>query len=379
MKGVSRRQTLKRIGIGGTGALVGLAGCTGQDGDGGGDGDSGDSGGSTDGDVTTTMSQKTEEPDEYTLQLAHTANQNNPLFPAYDRLGNLANQKSDGRLNVQVYCCGKLAGDVGIAEALQTETIDIGSVASNNLAGLTDAFKFGDLPYIWKSLESSREVWDGDIGEQQAQRAQEDLGLKPLAYMNTGGGFRKFATTNKKVKVPADSEGIKVRVTQTPVEQALVESWGANPTPIAWAETYQALQDGVVNGEHLHFVWLYFANHYEPMNYIVETDAMANVHVTLMNENSWNQLPEDLQDVLMEAAQEAEEYNNSLDAQAGANAAQQMEDSGIEIYTPSDEEFQQWKELGVEIWPEFIGDDGISRQLVQDVLDAQNYSVPVEF
>jgi TRAP-type C4-dicarboxylate transport system substrate-binding protein len=126
-------------------------------------------------------------------------------------------------------------------------------------------------------------------------------------------------------------------------------------------------------------VWLYFANHYEPMNYIVETNAMANVHVTLMNEESWNQLPEDLQNILMEAAQEAESYNNTLDEQAGANAAQKMKESGIEIYSPTESEFQEWKRLGVEIWPEFIGEDGISRQLVQDTLDAQNYSVPVEF
>ncbi len=311
--------------------------------------------------------EKSNEP--INLILAHSATPGNSLSIAYDKFAELVAEKSDGRLIVKVYGSGILAGDQTAVDGVKMGTIDIGSCASNNISGYTNAFLFADFPYIFDSIESSHRVWWGDIGEEAKQKAEKDIGAKVLFYLDTGGGFRLLANNLKTVKTPDDLKGMKLRSTATPIEIALLKAWGAAPTPVPWPEVYTALEQKVVVGEHLQPVWLFEAKHYEALQYLTEVNAMANVHIALMSHKAWDNLSPQFQQVIMEAGVETQEFGAQVDAAKGQESLQHLLNAGLELYKPTEEEALLWERLGKSIWPQFY--DQVPEELVNRIIEVQ--------
>jgi len=303
------------------------------------------------------------------LILAHSATPENSLSIAYDKFAELVEEKSNGNLIIEVHGSGTIAGDQTAVDGVKMATIDMGSSASNNMAGYTDAFLFADLPYIFDSIESSHKVWWGEIGEELKQQVEKDINAKVLFYVDTGGGFRVLTNNQKVVKTPDDLKGMKLRATASPIEIAMLKAWGANPTPVAWPEVYSALEQKVVNGESLHPGWIYQAKHYEALKYMTEVTAMANVHVALMSQKAWNSLTPELQQVILDAGKETQEFGAKVDAEKGQEAMQSLLEAGLEMYKPTPEEFKQWKDLAVAVWPEFY--DKVPEEFIKRVIEAQ--------
>lgn len=315
----------------------------------------------------TDPSQRKSEP--LKLVLAHSATPENSLSVAYDKFAELVEEKSNGQLVIEVHGSGTLAGDQTAVDGVKLGTIDMGSCASNNMAGYTDAFLFADLPYIFDTIESSHKVWWGEIGEELKQQVENDIGAKVLFYIDTGGGFRVLANNQKVVKTPEDLKGMKLRATASPIEIALLKAWGANPTPVAWPEVYSALESKVVIGESLHPGWIYQARHFEALKYMTEVNAMANVHVCLMSQKAWNSLTPEMQQVIVEAGKETQEYGAQVDAEYGKRDMQSLLDAGLELYKPTPEEAQQWRELAVAIWPQFY--DKVPEEFINRIIETQ--------
>jgi len=303
------------------------------------------------------------------LVLAHSASPDNSLSIAYDKFAELVKEKTNDKLEIEVHGGGSLAGDQTAVEGVKMGTIDIGSSASNNMAGFTDAYLFADLPYIFNSIDSSHKVWWGPIGDELKQKVEKDIGAKVLFYLDTGGGFRVITNNQKIVKTPADLKGIKLRATASPIEIALLKAWGASPTPVQWPEVYTALEQKVVNGENLHPVWIYEAKHYEALKYMTEVDAMSNVHVALISKKAWDSLTPELQQVIMDAGKETQEYCAQVDAEKGQETMQKLKEAGLELYKPTPDEFKQWKDAAMAIWPQFY--DKVPKDFIDRVIAAQ--------
>ncbi|MDK2821874.1 MAG: TRAP-type transport system periplasmic protein [Clostridia bacterium] len=317
---------------------------------------------------------KAEEPkqeakeESYEFIVGHTGTEGNSVYIFFDEFKKLVEEKTNGRIKFEMHPAGELGGDKQLVESLQLGTIDIGSAASNNMAGFTDAYLFGDLPYIYKSREGMHKVFNGEIGKKLGDQVLNDVGNKVLTYIDVGG-FRLLANTKRPLKTPVDTKGIKLRSTASPLSSALLKAWGASPTPIGWAETYTSVQQGVVDGLHLHPVWLALNGYGEIIKYATEVKAASNVHVVQMNKNVWDKLPQDLQEKLLEAAYEARDIANKADADNEEKFKQDLQKQGVEIYSPTEEEYQQWREKGMSIWPQF--ENKFDKAFLEQVLDVQ--------
>lgn len=302
------------------------------------------------------------------LVFAHPASPDNALAISYSKFADLVKEKSKGRLIIEIHGSGILGADFKTVEAVKLGTIDIASNASNNMSGFTKAFLFGDLPYIFESVEKSRKVWDGPIGDELKAQVDKELNMKVLMFMD-GGGFRQIGSTKKVLKTPADLKGVKMRATASQVEIAVLKEWGTNPTPVAWPEVYTAMQQGVVEGEHVQYVWMFDAKHHEVLKYITEINSMMNIQIAVMNKAKFESLPKDLQQVLMEAAKEAEVFGSKVDKEKQLEARTQIEKSGAKIYVPTADELGQWKAAAVKVWES--EKDKVSPEFVKRVVDAQ--------
>ncbi|MFC7157193.1 TRAP transporter substrate-binding protein [Halomarina halobia] len=359
----SRREALKRIAGAGSVGLVGFSGCIGTEGDG---GTNGSSGGKSDA----------------TLKFALSGNQQSAHYKGAELLAETVNEKSDGRLQLDVICCQKAGGPPEIAKSVQQGTLDMGLSAVNNLAGLTSAWLFVQLPYLWKDHRNLYSFFnEADVVKQINENAYENLNnIRIKAYWGSNGGSMRHLhlTSNAGLKVPSDASGQKIRVTESPIEKSTVGAWGFSPSPVAWSETVPAMKQGVVDGIHIHYWWLYDSGMYKQIQYTVETATQDSPAVLYVNRGTWDGLSEDLRNVLDESLDEVTPKQIEMDLKQGKTGKQRIKEEhpDIEIYQPSDNEMEEWQRVTSGVYEEWLGKKGVEEEVVKKALEFQDYTPP---
>jgi len=192
-------------------------------------------------------------------------------------------------------------------------------------------------------------LFTSDLWKQQAAKFEADCGLVPLPPVG-GGGFRLLWNSRRATPDPASVKGLKYRTTGSQAEIALIKAWGGNPTPLAWTETYNSLKNGLVDGIHVQPIWTFRFNMHEVLRYATEVDGIFAVQFQVLNKNTWNSMPPDIQQAFMAAAREAADQANQIDRDGERTFKQRLREARMEIYTPSAAEKAQWQKAGEAIW-----------------------------
>lgn len=280
-------------------------------------------------------------------------------------------EASDGTVNLDLHFSSSLFGEIPGLEAAESGVVDMAIACTCNMTKLTESMLFSDLPYIWKEMDNGRDIWNSEIGDSVREEMVSNLGLRPVAFSPSGGGYRIFWNTQREVRVPEDAAGLKVRTTATPIEQRFWESVGAIPTPVDVAEIYSALDQGLVDGEHLQPVWLQLLKHQEVVNYGTEIQALAVYRGLLINENSYQQMDDAQKEVFAEAMKMFEDkaymYNRNLRGEAMKAVA----DSGVEVVELTEDEMAQWREVGMALWKTDVVTERVDQATIDKVLELQ--------
>lgn len=207
-----------------------------------------------------------------TLRIGHPMAPGNNVTVGYEKFKELVEAKSDKQIKIQIFGSAQLGSDRVTTEAAQAGTLDMSSCSSPNMASFSKAFMAIDLPYItdpkfqdnfYKGLD------EGELGK-EVERAANEIGLQPI--MLSQYGYRNFVSTKKPIRTVADLAGLKVRTTDSPVEVAVAKALGMNPAPVAWGETYTALQQGTVDAEGNNYEHLVNAKHIEVLKYAMDSN-----------------------------------------------------------------------------------------------------------
>ena len=302
------------------------------------------------------------------IRFAHTGGPGSAIDLTYTKFKELLEKETNGELEVILYGSGTLAGDQTAVEGAQRGTIDMGSAGTNNMAPFTDKFLFGDLPYLMDTIESSHKIWGGEIGAELRKEVGDELGIKGLFFADVGS-FRVLGNNKKPVHVPADLQGMKIRATATPVEQAILKAWGASPTPVTWPEVYMALEQKVVDGTYVQHMWSVTAKQHEAMDYYTEVGGVQNMHLCFMSKRTWDRLTEEQQKAVEKVAAETQAYSFEVAPKLVDDLREEMIKVGGEIYYPTPEEMEKWMAIKDGIWAEFA--DQIDMDFVKRVVEAQ--------
>ena len=277
------------------------------------------------------------------------AREGDPSFESIARIPKILREKHNIQLEIQVHPSSVLGTDVQQLESVQTGFIDITSNVTAQWASFSDAFTFVDLPYAITNWDMFLKLARSDLWRAQAAKFEAKTPLKVLPPVG-GGGYRLLWNKQRATPVPAAVKGIKYRTTASKLEIELVRAWGGNPTPMAWTETYNALSSGVVEGIHVQPIWTYRFNMHEVLKYATEVDAIFAVQFQVMNKNTWNSMPPDIQQAFMAAAQEAADQGNQIDREGERSFKQKLREAKMDIYTPSTAERAQWQKVGEGVW-----------------------------
>jgi C4-dicarboxylate-binding protein DctP len=183
---------------------------------------------------------------EYTFRFAHVLMEDTPNAKAAAWFAKEVGEKSGGRIEVKVLPAGQLGGDVEIIEQIQANVVQIGIPPTATLGNFEPRLQILDLPYILPSNEMMIKVLDGPVGRKILDLLDKQ-GMYGVNFW--GAGFRHMTNSKRKIEAAVDLKGIKMRTMQSPVILGQYREWGASPTPMAFGEVYNGLQQGVVDGQ----------------------------------------------------------------------------------------------------------------------------------
>jgi len=290
------------------------------------------------------------------IRLAHPMAPGNNVTVGYEKFKEIVEQKSNGRVEIKIFGNATLGSDRVTLESTQKGTVEMASCSSPNMASFSREFMVLDLPYITepKNQQKLYDAFDnGELGKYLDNVAGK-VGLKPIMYSEYG--YRNFVTTKKPIANVADLKGLKVRTTDSPVEVGVAKALGMNPAPVAWGETYTALQQGTVDAEGNTFGLLWDAKHAEVLKYAIDSGHNYSMHLLYMNKKYFDGLPKDIQDIIVQSGREALTWQRSISNDLEAKAKQHFIDSGIKIHELTAEEKEVFKTLTRPIWDQYKAD-----------------------
>jgi len=132
--------------------------------------------------------------------------------------------------------------------ALQRDNLDLGNLAPADISKQIPAWSLMTSAYLFRDSDHMKKVFKSDVGNEFIKMAKDQLGIQIIAPVYFGSRNVNLKP-NKEIKTPADMAGVKLRMPPGEFWQFLGEALGANPTPVAYAELYTALQTGTVDGQ----------------------------------------------------------------------------------------------------------------------------------
>jgi tripartite ATP-independent transporter DctP family solute receptor len=284
------------------------------------------------------------QPGAIILKLAH-ADSTNPYTSRKEdqalAFANLVNARSNGRIHVEIYGAGALGGEKEYVASVKQGSIQAG-IASGVMSNFFKPAMVTSIPYVFPSASVAWTVLDGPFGQKLSEAFLKETGMRNLAFAEVG--FRNFTNSVREIKSPADMKGLKIRVQEDPIYTNMVKGLGASPTPIAWPETYTALQTHVVDGEENPVSTILFAKFAEVQKYLTLDKHVYGVDWFVINEKFYKSLPPDLQYIVSDSARISATVGRGVQQLLSAVGIGQLQSAGMKVYVPSASEIAQFKD-----------------------------------
>jgi C4-dicarboxylate-binding protein DctP len=296
-----------------------------------------------------------------TIKFSHVVAESTPKGIGANRFKQFVEQRLASQVQVEIYPNSQLYDDNKVMEALLLGDVQIAAPSLAKFGKYTKKLQVFDLPFLFDDMKAIEKFQLGETGRSLLS-SMGDTGYLGLAYWHNG---LKQLSANKPLRNPEDAKGLKFRIQQSDVLQVQFEQVGGSPQKLAFAEVYNALQTGVVDGAENPWANIYSKKFHEVQKYFSETNHGYLGYMLVTNEQFWNSLPDDirteLEDIIAEVTAEvnAEAYKLSMDYR------QKVIDSGrTEVLALTDEEIAKWREAMKPVWDKF------EEEIGKDILDA---------
>lgn len=266
--------------------------------------------------------------EEYTLVLANGNPPGDVKDLAAIKFAELCEEKSNGKIKVEVYSGGTLGDWHDTIEGLAHDMNDIVLESVGSCESWSRTAALESMPYTIRDLDHFLAVWNGEVGQEILDIVGQEGNFKLLGPMYRGP---RVVTSKKEIRSLEDFKGLKIRIPNGPVFHKFFSRIGTTPTPLALSETFTALQQNTVEAQDNPVVESYNWGFYETCKYVIETNHMYGVDIFIFDRDKFNSFPEDVQAILEEAAAEAAAYRNQLSIDLEEEYKQKWEDEGCEI------------------------------------------------
>jgi C4-dicarboxylate-binding protein DctP len=259
------------------------------------------------------------------IKFSHVVTSDAPKGKAADYFKKLVEERTKGRVKVEVYPNSSLYKDKEELEALQLGSVQLLAPSASKFGPMgIKEFEAFDLPYLFDSYDNLHKVTRGLVGASMLKLLQAH-GMTGLAFWDNG--FKEF-TANKPLHWPEDYKGQKMRIQSSKVLDAQMRAVGAIPQVMAFSDVYQGLQTGVVDGNENTPSNIYTQKMHEVQKYMTMTDHGYIGYVVVANTKFWDSLPPDLRAILEQTMKEATDYADDIAKKENDDAVEAIRKSG---------------------------------------------------
>ena len=271
------------------------------------------------------------------IKLGHIWALDHPLHQAAVKFAQEVEKATNGSFKVQVFPASQLGSETEQWEAVATglQHMTIGGSAFK----WDSRFTLVDIPYAIKDLNHLKRLWGSPVGEELTQALVQKAGIRILG--NWYYGTRELTTSRKPVRTPSDMKGFKLRIPDLEAHRVSWSMIGAQPTPIAFAETYMALRTGTVDGQENPVASIGAMKFHEVQKYLVLTHHVTQALNVAINERFYQGLPADVQRLLVKLVADTAAYEESLQYEAESKWMKTFKDAGMEVIEPDREAFMK--------------------------------------
>ena len=270
------------------------------------------------------------------LTLAHGLSETHTVHIAMTEFANMVEERTNGRIQVQIFPNGQLGSENENMEQLMSGVISMTKVSAPGLATYNEAYHTFGLPYIFDSTEDFYHVMDSDQMRDFFLSSGDD-GFVTLTYYTSGA--RSFYTKNKAIRKPEDLKGLKIRVQDMKSQTDMMKALGGIPVAMSYGDVYTSLQTGIIDGTENNETALTTGKHGEICK-VYSTDQHAMIpDVMVMSEKVWKNISPEDQQIILEAAREStEQHKIAWDAAIDQAIEEAKTTMGVEFVNDVDKE-----------------------------------------
>ena len=276
-----------------------------------------------------------------TIKFANQNAKGHPIVMGMEKFGELVEQKSGGKLKVQVFPGGILGSDQANVSALQGGTLEMASMNSGIFANQVKEFAIFDFPFMFGSSREADAVVDGPFG-QKLHAKLDEKGIVGLGYYELG--FRHISNSKRAINKVEDLDGLKLRVIPNPINVDWVKALGANPTPLPFPELYAALEQKAVDGQENPVATINGAKLYEVQKHLVLTGHQYNPQSVIISKKFWEKLSAAEKKIIGDAVAESAKYQREQSRKLEASILENLKKNGMQVTQLSEAEMAKMRD-----------------------------------
>jgi len=300
--------------------------------------------------------------DKIVLRVGHTANADEPYHLGLLEMARIVSEKSNGRVDIQIYPAMQLGNERAMIEGLLLGTIDIVVTANGSAMNFVPQLGILDLPFLFRDRAHLYRVLDGPVGQELA-KSMEERGFHLLSFYEAG--VRHLMTSEKPINSYEDLAGLKIRTMPVPTHIASFNAFGANAVAVDYGELYGGLQTGLIDGAEAANTNYDLKKFYEVAPHWAQIGWLIMVADVIMSEKKYRSLPPDIQEILTDAGRQSAVFERKVYADSDNKLLPMLQSKGVRVTYPDPAPF---REVSKTVYDEFVTTDK-NRELLNAILN----------
>lgn len=273
--------------------------------------------------------------------------------------------------SAKLFLNGQLGSEQDTVNDAAIGTLDFSILAINNVTPFSPSVGVLTLPYMIQSLDDAVKLTQGSVGKQLIENTKRDAGVRIIGWAYSG--FRVLTNSKKPIRTLEDLQGVVVRVPKNEIMIETYKSWGINPTPMAWSETFTGLQQGVIDGQDNPYITVYAMKFDEVQQHVTNIRYLFSIEPLIVSESVFQEQDEATQKAILDAGKAATEYSAKFLVDSETAIKAELISRGMQITDPANNEAEWIEKATQAVWPKFYESIGgkdylnsVLRQLGRD-------------
>lgn len=277
------------------------------------------------------------------------------------KFAELFQEKAGADYKIDLFPNGQLGDEQATVNDAAMGLLDFSILAINNITPFSPSVAVLTLPYVIQSAEEAKQLTLGEVGQELTENTIRDAGVRILGWSYSG--FRVLTNSKRPVQTLEDLKGLTIRVPQNEIMVASYQAWGINPTPMAWTETFPALQQKVVDGQDNPYITVSAMKFNEVQKYITNIRYIFSLEPLVVSEQVFQAQTPEIQQIMLDAGMEATEHSYNWLLETEDRIRDELVEAGMEIVEPANNEKEWIDAATTAVWPAFYDQIGGKERL----------------